>query len=67
MRSIILLITLLFTCFLSAQEINQFDENGERHGKWQKKFEGTNEYRYHGQFEHGKEIGMFKYYKLQNK
>lgn len=64
MRSIILLCTFLFTCFLSAQEVNQFDKNGERHGKWEKKFKGTNEYRYQGQFDHGKEIGVFKYYKL---
>jgi len=64
MRPILLLSTLLITCFAFAQEINQFDENGKRHGKWQKTFEGSKELRYQGQFEHGKEVGLFKYYKL---
>jgi len=57
----------LFGSFLSftnlvAQEVNQVDSNGERHGLWQKKYEGTNQLRYQGTFEHGKEIGTFKFY-----
>lgn len=52
---------------LSQNSVNQFDENGERHGYWSKNFEGTEEKRYEGNFEHGKEIGLFKYYKLDNK
>ena len=64
MRPIIVLSTLLVACFSFAQEINQFDENGKRHGKWQKSFEESKELRYQGQFEHGKEVGLFKYYKL---
>ncbi|MEP3837564.1 MAG: toxin-antitoxin system YwqK family antitoxin, partial [Algibacter sp.] len=36
---------------------------GKRHGVWQKKFEGTDVLRYEGQFAHGKEIGLFKFYK----
>ncbi|MDC8003389.1 hypothetical protein POV27_04965 [Aureisphaera galaxeae] len=47
---------------ITAQEINQFDSNGERHGVWKKKFPGTNQLRYEGQFEHGKEVGVFKFY-----
>lgn len=47
-----------------AQEKNQFDEKGERHGYWSKNFEGTNQPRYEGQFVHGTETGLFKYYKL---
>ncbi len=46
----------------SAQDINQMDENGERHGIWQKKFPGTDQLRYEGEFDHGKEIGTFKFY-----
>ena len=43
-------------------EINQFDEQGERHGVWKKTFEGSSQLRYEGAFEHGKEVGTFKYY-----
>ncbi|WP_461303343.1 toxin-antitoxin system YwqK family antitoxin [Aureisphaera sp.] len=60
-------LSIFFTlCFgvglISAQEINQFDSDGERHGTWQKKFPGTDQLRYTGQFEHGKEVGVFKFY-----
>jgi antitoxin component YwqK of YwqJK toxin-antitoxin module len=47
---------------LVAQEINQVDANGERHGLWQKKYKGTSQLRYEGTFDHGKEIGTFKFY-----
>jgi len=46
-----------------AQEFNQFDANGKRHGKWQKNFDKTEVLRYQGEFNHGKEIGTFKFYK----
>lgn len=53
------------TLNLNAQEVyNQFDTNGKRHGKWQKTFEGSKHLRYQGEFSHGKEIGLFKFYKL---
>ena len=63
-----LLIFTLSSTFMLAQEFNQFDSNGKRHGKWKKNFEGTEVLRYEGQFEHGKEVGMFKFYQnLENK
>ena len=40
---------------------NQFDENGKRHGVW-KKYYTNQRVRYVGQFDHGKEVGTFKYY-----
>jgi antitoxin component YwqK of YwqJK toxin-antitoxin module len=46
-----------------AQTINEFDTNGKRHGVWKKNFEDTHITRYEGQFNHGKEIGLFKFYK----
>ena len=60
------LILLLFLAFAvsHAQEINQFDTDGKRHGKWMKTFDGTDQIRYQGTFEHGKEIGTFEFYKL---
>jgi antitoxin component YwqK of YwqJK toxin-antitoxin module len=57
----------LFPGFIHAQEINQFDADGQRHGKWSKNFEDTDQMRYQGQFDHGKEIGLFNYYKLIGK
>jgi antitoxin component YwqK of YwqJK toxin-antitoxin module len=50
-----------------AQNINQFDAEGKRHGIWKKNFEGTEQIRYEGQFYHGKEIGLFKFYILVKK
>ena len=53
--------------FAFAQEINQFDSEGKRHGIWKKNFEDTDQIRYQGAFEHGKEVGEFKFYKLVKK
>lgn len=48
---------------LQAQEaINQLDANGKRHGVWKKYYPGTKQLRYEGAFDHGKEVGVFKYY-----
>ncbi|MBR9758117.1 MAG: toxin-antitoxin system YwqK family antitoxin [Algicola sp.] len=49
-----------------AQAVNQFDANGKRHGIWKKNFEGTQVLRYQGEFNHGKEVGEFKFYKNVN-
>lgn len=62
-RLSVVLIFLITTCGLIAQNFNQFDNNGQRHGKWKKNFENTEVTRYEGEFEHGKEIGTFKFYK----
>ncbi|WP_299395244.1 toxin-antitoxin system YwqK family antitoxin [uncultured Gelidibacter sp.] len=66
-----LLSAVIFTLFLTtvhAQSgINQFDANGERHGLWRKNYEGLDQPRYEGTFEHGKEVGVFKFYKLDKK
>jgi len=48
---------------ISAQSVNQVDANGERHGIWKKNFDKTKVLRYEGEFSHGKEIGLFKFYK----
>ncbi|SFZ94594.1 Antitoxin component YwqK of the YwqJK toxin-antitoxin module [Flaviramulus basaltis] len=54
---------LICSSILFAQDINQFDANGKRHGIWKKNFEETQVLRYEGAFSHGKEIGLFKFYK----
>jgi len=46
----------------SQKEINQLDQEGKPHGIWKKYYEGTQQLRYEGEFEHGKEIGEFKFY-----
>ncbi len=58
---------LMITNFMLAQNVNQFDANGKRHGVWKKTFEDSDVLRYEGQFEHGKEIGLFKFYKNYKK
>ncbi|MEM7185175.1 MAG: hypothetical protein AAF466_00845 [Bacteroidota bacterium] len=45
-----------------AQDVNQMDANGERHGIWKKTFPNSDQLRYEGEFDHGKEIGTFKFY-----
>jgi antitoxin component YwqK of YwqJK toxin-antitoxin module len=63
MKKGFVLITLLFSALMTAQDINQFDDYGKRHGIWKKYFDDTTVLRYEGEFNHGKEIGLFKYYK----
>ncbi|MFH6773043.1 toxin-antitoxin system YwqK family antitoxin [Gaetbulibacter aestuarii] len=59
----ILWIILLFNFQMGlTQNINQFDANGKRHGVWKKNFENTKVTRYEGKFDHGKEVGEFKFY-----
>ena len=67
MKKIFILITLCYLTNSFGQEINLLDENGERHGKWMKYFDGTKKPRYKGQFEHGKEIGVFEFFHKEAK
>ncbi len=63
MKNTILLLFSFVVCLASAQKSNQFDANGKRHGVWKKNFDKTKVLRYEGEFEHGKEVGVFKFYK----
>lgn len=51
---------------LAQEKVNQLDSHGKRHGIWIKYFELNNQLRYTGQFNHGKEVGIFKYYDINN-
>lgn len=62
-----ILFTITLTSLDAQNEVNKYDENGKRHGVWQKNYPKTNQLRYQGQFVHGKEIDTFKYYKLKRK
>lgn len=66
MKSVFLFFTLMFFFQAEAQEkINQLDSNGKRHGLWRKNFEQKpSQIRYEGNFEHGKEVGLFTFYIL---
>ena len=59
---IFLILTLSITVICKGQ-INQKDENGQRHGDWKVNFEGTSKPKFEGKFDHGKEVGEFKFYK----
>jgi len=63
----ILILTLTALNVFGQSTINQLDANGERDGIWKKNFDNTDQPRYEGQFKHGKEIGLFKFYKLVDK
>ncbi|MDI9258098.1 toxin-antitoxin system YwqK family antitoxin [Flavobacterium sedimenticola] len=54
----------LFFCTLSAlsQDFNKLDENGKKHGLWKGFYEESKRPRYEGTFEHGKEVGVFKFF-----
>ena len=46
----------------AQEQINQFDAQGARHGLWEKYYQGTQQLRYTGRFNHGVEVGIFEYY-----
>nr|WP_321222974.1 toxin-antitoxin system YwqK family antitoxin [uncultured Psychroserpens sp.] len=60
----ILILTVSSINSYAQESINQFDKDGKRHGVWKKYFDKTKQLRYEGQFDHGKEIGTFKFYTL---
>lgn len=55
-------ILLIPSMVMSQSDINQTDSEGKRHGLWRKYHPGTQQVRYEGRFEHGKEIGVFNFY-----
>ncbi len=63
MKLLLSFLLLIVSSFSFSQDINKYDSNGNRHGIWQKNFEGTKAIRYEGEFKHGKEVGLFKFYK----
>lgn len=63
MNKTLILLLALISSISFAQEINQKDADGNRHGIWRKNFEKTKVLRYEGQFNHGTEVGTFKFYK----
>ncbi|WP_166965621.1 toxin-antitoxin system YwqK family antitoxin [Yeosuana marina] len=68
MKTTIVTLFMFIAHLVIAQTINQFDADGKRDGVWKKYFDDTKILRYEGAFSHGKEIGLFKFYKnIDNK
>jgi len=59
----ILLFFLSVTSISAQEKVNQYDESGRRTGVWKKYYE-NDRIRYQGQFEAGKEVGVFKFYSM---
>lgn len=57
-----LLFLLLTTTIVFSQSTNKLDENGKKHGLWKGIHEESQRPRYEGTFEHGKEVGTFKFF-----
>jgi antitoxin component YwqK of YwqJK toxin-antitoxin module len=63
-KLIVSILSLFFFFSAFAQEdINQLNAQGERVGVW-KKYHANKRIRYQGQFENGKEVGVFKFYSI---
>ncbi len=56
------LLALFFINISFAQDINKLDENGKKIGLWKGVYEESKRPRYEGTFDHGKEVGMFKFF-----
>lgn len=67
MKTKVIILLLFMSSPIWSQTINLLDDNGKRHGIWKKNFEGTSQPRYEGEFDHGKEMGLFKFYKYLKK
>src|SRR5690606_33934540 len=61
MKKLVLLVFLVSFGAL-AQDINKTDAAGKRHGLWKGTHEGSKRPRYEGTFDHGKEVGIFKFF-----
>lgn len=63
-RNLFLFICLFagFQQVLMSQSVNKKDAQGNRHGEWRKFHDDSNQLRYEGNFEHGQEVGVFKFY-----
>lgn len=67
MKKILVFIGLLLfgNHLISQDQINQFDSDNLRHGKWIVKYPGTDVIKFKGSFNHGKEVGEFEFFDEQ--
>ena len=57
-----ILVSLIISVSVFAQGINKLDESGNKQGVWKGIYQESKRTRYEGTFEHGKEIGLFKFF-----
>lgn len=60
MKYIFIFLLSIYNVF--AQEFNKLDEKGLKNGFWKGIYEESKRPRYEGTFDHGKEIGIFKFF-----
>ena len=53
---------LLLTTIAFAQDFNKLDSDGKKQGLWKGFYEQSKRLRYEGTFDHGKEVGLFKFF-----
>jgi len=56
--------TIILTTAFAQKSVNNFNISGKRDGLWTKNYHKTDQKRYEGVFQNGKEIDSFKYYTL---
>ncbi|MBA4154618.1 MAG: hypothetical protein C0512_09760 [Flavobacterium sp.] len=61
-KKIVMIIFFISSTIFAQEKFNQLDEKGNKHGPWKGVYEDTKYTKYEGQFEHGKEIGVFNFY-----
>jgi antitoxin component YwqK of YwqJK toxin-antitoxin module len=61
-KSIVFLFLLSQSFLFSQEKMNQVDENGNKKGQWKGYYDDSKNLKYEGQFENGKEIGIFTFY-----
>lgn len=57
-----IIVCLIISATVFGQDVNKLDENGNKHGLWKGLYQESNRVRYEGVFEHGKEVGLFKFF-----
>ena len=55
-------ILLFLSSIAFAQDFNKLDANGKKQGLWKGFYEESKRPRYEGTFDHGKEVGLFKFF-----
>ena len=67
-KQLIIVCVSILSFSVNAQEKqNQLDAKGERHGIWKGHYDDSKLLRYEGNFDHGKEKGLFTYYANSDK
>ncbi len=62
--SILCFLVMQVTTGWTQEDINSHDTEGKRHGYWKEYFDpNESQLKFEGEFEHGKKIGLFKFYR----